>query len=668
MILLAPLLLLVPALAAGCAVGLRLGRDGARGALDRTLVAFAVLALPPYLLGWLGHFTPGAVGLSVVGTSLLLLGVSRAPLGRVLPDLWALVLGPWHLARDAWREGDRVLPLALTACAAIFAWTALLTYLAPSTSWDGMWYHDSMVGFAVQNRGFEWVDLPRDATQVINGYPRLIETVAAAFVVTSDATWIELPSILAFPALGVALVALAQNAAAWRRGAYLFACLFLLAPGVGFELRSTYIDVPIDFLLVAVIAGLTRPRLTRTDLWMAALALAMLAGAKSTAAVLVPLLAALGLLRGAAASRLGWRRWWPFAAGAVGVLLCAAPVYLRNFERTENPFWPLALEGPLGLSFEGPLAVVVRWPPFELWLREMYGWPMQGLYHPDVRPHGYGHALPFVLPPLLFVALPDALRALRRFDATVRARIALVGLAIVMAYLTREVMWWGRFGFVPLVCLCAPLLAFLGSPRRRALAAWGMLAVIAVHFATLVAGKPGFAHTPSDAWALLGSSPAERVATPRSELFMNPDALAARESELATGDVVVFGEDLGFLSLLWNRAMDVRVVYLAPGPRFVDELTASNARWVVTRKDSYLAARVRRAGWQRVGELANGVVAWRRPSDDDTSPDDTSPDDTTADDTTADDTTADDTTDDDATADDTTDDVEAAGREATPSD
>ncbi|MCB9620355.1 MAG: hypothetical protein H6724_13030 [Sandaracinus sp.] len=406
MILLAPLLLLVPALAAGCAVGLRLGRDGARGALDRTLVAFAVLALPPYLLGWLGHFTPGAVGLSVVGTSLLLLGVSRAPLGRVLPDLWALVLGPWHLARDAWREGDRVLPLALTACAAIFAWTALLTYLAPSTSWDGMWYHDSMVGFAVQNRGFEWVDLPRDATQVINGYPRLVETVAAAFVVTSDATWIELPSILAFPALGAALVALAQNVAAWRRGTLLFACVFLLAPGVAFELRSTYIDVPIDFLLVTTLAALTRPRLTRTDLWMAALALSMLAGAKSTAALLVPLLAVFGLLRVVPARRLGWHRGWPFVFGAVGVLLCAAPVYLRNFERTENPFWPLTLEAPFGLSFEGPLAVVVRWPPFDLWLREMYGWPMQGLYHPDVRPHGYGHALPFVLPPLLLVALP----------------------------------------------------------------------------------------------------------------------------------------------------------------------------------------------------------------------------------------------------------------------
>ncbi|MCB9624470.1 MAG: hypothetical protein H6723_14240, partial [Sandaracinus sp.] len=91
MTLLAPLLLLVPALAAGSALGLRLGRDGARGAMDRALVAFAVLALPPYLLGWLGHFTAGAVGLAVVGTSLLVVGASRTPLERVLPDVRALV-------------------------------------------------------------------------------------------------------------------------------------------------------------------------------------------------------------------------------------------------------------------------------------------------------------------------------------------------------------------------------------------------------------------------------------------------------------------------------------------------------------------------------------------------------------------------------------------------
>lgn len=612
----APLLLLLPALLAGCAVGLRLGRSGARGAVDRTLVAFAVLALPPYALGWLGLFTPGGVGLAIVSASLLLVVGSRTPLARLWPDLRDLLLGPWVVARDAWRLGDRLVPLALALTAAVLGWTTLLTYLAPSTSWDGMWYHDSMVGFAVQHRGFAWVELPRDATQVINGYPRLIETIAAAFVVTSDATWIELPSILAFPALGAALFTLAQNAAAWRRGNVLFACAFLLSPAIAFELRSTYVDVPIDFLLVTALAAITRPRLRVADLGIAALAVGMLAGAKSTAAVLVPLLAIVALVRTAVAPELGWKRWIPHLAGATLVLLCAAPIYLRNFERTENPFWPLTLEGPFGLSFEGPLAVVVRWPPFELWLREMYGWPMQGLYHPDVRPHGYGHALPFVLPLALLVALPSALVRMWRFDRVARVRLLLVVLGILMALATREVMWWGRFGIVPVIACCAPLLGFFAIPTLRTLAARSLGVIVAIHFVTLVLGEPGFAHTPRDAVDLLTSSPTERVAAPRSELFVAPRALALREAELGPGDVVAFAEDLGFLSLLWNRAMDNRVEYVPPSPRWIDDLNARGAEWAVTREASSNASRLRRAGWTELGPLANGIIAWRRPEAD----------------------------------------------------
>lgn len=620
MIALAPLLLLVPALLAGCAVGLRLSRTGARGAVDRTLVAFAVLALPPYALGWLGGFTAGGVGLAVVSTALAIVLGSRIPLARLWPDLRDLVLAPWHVARDAWRRGDRLLPLALAVTAAVLGWTTLLTYLAPSTSWDGMWYHDSMVGFAVQHRGFAWVELPRDATQVINGYPRLIETVAAAFVVTSDATWIELPSILAFPALGAALVTLAQNAAAWPRGNVLFACAFLLSPAIAFELRSTYVDVPIDFLLVTALAAITRPRLRVADLGIAALAVGMLAGAKSTAAVLVPLLAVVALVRTAVAPELGWQRWLPHVAGAALVLLCAAPLYLRNFERTENPFWPLTLEGPFGLAFEGPIEVVVRWPPVELWLREMYGAPMQGLYHPDVRPHGYGHALPFVLPLAVLLALPSATVRVWRFDRVTRVRLLLVVLGVLMALATREVMWWGRFGIVPVIACCAPLLGFFAMPARRTLAVRALVAIVAIHVATLVLGKPGFAHGPRDALDLLASSAAERVATPRSELFVEPRALALREAEIGPGDVVAFGEEIGFLSLLWNHAMNNRVEYVPPSPRWIDELHARDAEWAVTRQGSSNASRLRRAGWTELGPLANGVVAWRRPELTDTEP------------------------------------------------
>lgn len=610
----APWLLLLPALLAGSALGLRLGRTGARGAMDRALVTFAVLALPPYALGWMGAFTAGAVGLSVVGAAATIITLARVPLRLLLPDVSALALGPVRLAARSWSAGDRVLPLSLGLCGAVLAWTGLLTYLAPSTSWDGLWYHDSMVGFAVQHRGFDWVALPPDATQVINGYPRLIEAVSAAFVVVSDATWIELPSVLAFPALGAALAALAENVATWRRGATLFACAFLLSPAIAFELRSTYIDVPIDFLIVVALTGITRPRLERADLWTAALAVGMLAGAKSTAALLVPLLAVVALWRTLRARYLGGTRWLPHLAGALLVTACATPVYLRNFEQTGNPLWPLTLEGPFGLSFEGPLQTVVRWPPFELWLTEMYGWPMQGLYHPDVRPHGYGHALPFLLPPLALIALPSALAKLMRPSAVVRARLSLLSTSLLIALATWEVMWWGRFGIVPVIGVSAVLLSYLAATRaRRVVAVRGLALAMGVHFATLWLGKPGYAHDWRDAIALLRSDPAARVAAPRSELFTEASALAAREAEIGASDVVAFGEDLGFLSLAWNRAMSNRVEYVPPSANWTAELDARGASWALTRANSHLARRLRGSSWQRVGLLANGIVAWRAP-------------------------------------------------------
>jgi len=175
---------------------------------------------------------------------------------------------------------------------------------------------------------------------------------------------------------------------------------------------------------------------------------------------------------------------------------------------------------------------------------------------------------------------------------------------------------WVRFGIVPVIACCAPLLGFFAMPTLRTLAARSLGVIVAIHFVTLVLGEPGFAHTPRDVVDLLTSSPTERVAAPRSELFVAPRALALREAELGPGDVVAFAEDLGFLSLLWNRAMDNRVEYVPPSPRWIDDLNARGAEWAVTREGSSNASRLRRAGWTELGPLANGIIAWRRPEAD----------------------------------------------------
>ncbi|HJL29872.1 MAG TPA: hypothetical protein RMI62_12425, partial [Polyangiaceae bacterium LLY-WYZ-15_(1-7)] len=474
MVLLAPLLLTLAALWAACAVAARTGgHEGPRGVAERGVLFFALLVAPPWALGWLGAFTPVALALGSAATSALTAlaatGGQPARLRAAARDAGALLAAPFRGPVELARRGAWLGAAAWALTLLVAGWVALLTWLAPSTSWDGMWYHDTMVGFAVQHRGFAWVDLPQDGMQVVNGYPRLVESLAAFFVVLGDDRWIELPALLFWPLLGAALADLAGNFTDWREGRVLFAVLMLTMPGVALELRSTYVDIPIAFLLVVALASLTRPRLGLRDLWIAALATGLLAGAKSTAAVIVPLLFALALVRLRPLTREEGRRvLGPLLAGGVLVAAFAAPLYLRNALRTGNPFWPLTLESSLlGLEFEGPIEVVVAWPPVDVWLREMYGAPMQGMYHPDVRPHGYGHALPFLLPPLLLFALPAGLRALARGSRRARAGLALAAATAGLVLATREVMWWGRFGAVPVAAVLALLVGWMAAPRHR---------------------------------------------------------------------------------------------------------------------------------------------------------------------------------------------------------
>lgn len=79
--------------------------------------------------------------------------------------------------------------LGLAGAALLVVVSALLTALAPSESWDGFFYHEPIVGFALQNQGFRMVSLPPSVVvQGVNGYPRLCAAFALWFVVFTDKT------------------------------------------------------------------------------------------------------------------------------------------------------------------------------------------------------------------------------------------------------------------------------------------------------------------------------------------------------------------------------------------------------------------------------------------------------------------------------------------------
>lgn len=607
--LLPPLLVLL-CLAAGVALAERLAEGRERPtelrALDGSLLGFALLVTPAYLLAFAGLFRPGIVGsagFTVALGALALGGWGRWPkTGRAIG---AYLTAPFRLVRSLWAEREHVAALGLIFVLSVWAWTFLLTYLAPSHTWDGIWYHDSIVGLTLQNEGFAWAELPTEH-QVVNGYPRLIETLGALFVVLSDQTWIEAPASLGWPLVAVAFVALVRTLTPWRGGAIALACALITTPALVLELHSTYIDIPVTFLVVAALAYLCQAKPERRDLWLAGLALGLFAGAKGTALLLAPVLGFFGLCRAVGVGRRegALAAIVPIGGALLFVGMYAGPLYLRNYLQSESPIWPVAFASEtLGVTFEGPVDTVVRWPPMESWLKETFGPPVQGSYHADSRPHGYGHALPFILPPLFLAAL------LRIRRAPGPARWMLV-IGMAMAAVIPNLLWWGRFAILAI----APLLAFAShrvlAKGRRALANGLLGTMLFVHALTLWWAEPSWGEPASEVVEKLRMPPLERAAHVSGVLMGDPEVFRARDAELDSGDVILLGGLIGFPALAWNRRMTNDVHFARPGDLLsqADEL---DAEWLML--PTSIERRVQRGDdWQRVGMITDVIVVYRR--------------------------------------------------------
>lgn len=603
-----PPLLVLASLAAGVALAERLGpgRPSERKALDASLLGFAILVTPAYLLAFAGLFRPWAVGLTsfaVAGAALAIGGWGRwRETARAIGRFFQ---APFALVRELWAEREHVASLGLILVIALWAWTLLLTYLAPSHTWDGIWYHDSIVGLTLQNEGFAWAELPREH-QVINGYPRLVETLGALFVVLSDATWIEAPASLGWPLVAVAFTALVRTITPWRGGAIALSCVFVTAPALVLELHSTYIDVPVTFLVVATLAYLCERTPSRYDLWLAGLALGLFAGAKGTALLLGPVLGFFGLCRAVGVGRRegALAALVPIGGALLFVGLYAAPLYLRNYLQTDNPIWPVTFASEtLGVTFEGTVENIVAWPSTETWLKETFGPPVQGSYHADSRPHGYGHALPFVLPPLFLAAL------LRIRRAPSPARWMLV-IGLGMAAVIPNLLWWGRFAILAI----APLLVFashrLLAKGRRALAQGLLGAMLFVHALTLWWAEPSWGVPASEVVERLRLPPLERAARVPGVLLGEPRVFRARDAELDSGDRILLGGMVGFPALAWNRRMTNEVLFAKPG-RFLDQAEELDAEWLML--PTSMERRVQQSDdWHRVGMITDVIVVYRR--------------------------------------------------------
>ena len=328
------------------------------------------IALPIHVLGWSSKLT----AYNVAWTTLAL------ACGALIAALWAVpaphcFLGhavlrcvrlPFDAVAIAFRARS-IVALGLIGTMGVIVWSAVLAYLAPASGWDGLWYHDSMVGFSIQNRGFTLEKSLPPWHSMIDGYTRGSEYFNLFPALLWDRRLLELaPSVFAAIALpGIdALLARFGLGVILRLG---ISCAYVLIPGFCLQLRSTYIDVQVLVVYLAALYFVTQPVLRLRDALMATLSMALLCNAKSSGLVLTVVMFGVFYLR----ILLRFGRKAP-AQAALGLVTAFVAIgffggltYLRNYLLHKNPMYPLVVESPrLHIQWQGP-APVHFWDDFD---------------------------------------------------------------------------------------------------------------------------------------------------------------------------------------------------------------------------------------------------------------------------------------------------------------
>lgn len=365
------LLLFLTAFAGLASFGVTVRAD-VRSRLDAgilvTLVFFALVSTPVLALGYTGHLRPLLVApasIALFGASFFFSRGTRSLMEHTRESMRlarSLVSLPSEALDLALKERSFVV-LGLAATVLLIAFSAWLTYVAPSESWDGFFYHEPMIGFAIQNQGFRFVDLPPSGViQATNGYPRLCEAFALFFVLFTDKTFIEIGNTFAAPGLLFVTFALCRRYNPSPVPALGWSAVIFLMPAVVTQLRTSMIDVEVAFFLIAAVYYATHPSFAFRDALVASLAMALLAGAKSSAVVWVPQLALLtyGRLLLLHEGRV-LRSLALTVGGALSLAGIGALTYLRNWQAFGNPNWPFRYTNPrLGLAWPGVTTLTSR--------------------------------------------------------------------------------------------------------------------------------------------------------------------------------------------------------------------------------------------------------------------------------------------------------------------
>lgn len=619
------LLLSLTGLAGFAALGitLRARPEGrAEAGVLLTAIFYALIVTPVLALGYTNQLRPWLLALAsaAVSTAALLASARGRPLSaharEILRSAAALGRLPWDAFKLAVRARSFVV-LGLAGAALAVLASTWLTYLAPSESWDGFFYHEPMVGFALQNRGFQMVELPPNmVVQAANGYPRFGEAFALWFVVFTDRSLIEMGNTVAAPGLMLATYALARRYCPDPVPAMGWAAAILLMPAMLTQLRTSMIDVQVASFLLAAILLATRPVLRLRDAVAASLCMAVILGLKSSGLVLVPPLLAVtyGRLLFAHARPRLWPSLAVLAGGSAVLAGVAALTFVRNWMHFGNPLWPMSYANPaLHIDWPGLVSLHDLTPdrPLRELLEVKYHHPTGGIG--DIIARDYGYGIPWVVAPLAVASgIAAAIASLRGRikrspDREAEAVLLLALLGAVFVKLTPSLSLARYNAHIPalgMVCICwlAGRIRDAARLHEGAVASTIVLTLVPWVWTDWFFGVD---LTFKDIGALLRSPPEARATMNVATFQMPANVARQRERDLGPGDLVVFTEEMAFPGVLWNHRMNNRVEHLrfTDASTFLARIDALRPRWVVVGAASQGRAELaaRSEAWEYVG-------------------------------------------------------------------
>jgi hypothetical protein len=576
------------------------------------LIAHVLILTPLLVLGLLGLLrapllAPACVVLFGVAATL---GLRHAGKARMAERLRADLAAPRRLFAQAWHEREPMVA-ALALGAAAFGVSILLVWIFRSWNYDGTVYHVPLTAHFIQDGRV--LDLDTHSPW-IGGYPFNLELLAVWNCIFQRDNRLDDAPQLSFALLGAAVVAAwVRRLGGSRPLAAGLGASFLVLPPVLLQMSSNQVDIACAALLTTAAYFMSFGN-QRRDRWMALLAFGMYAGTKFTGLLHLLLLSPwligrLSLEIARTERKLRTAADMLLSIGALAGL--SAWKYLDNAVKWGNPTYPFSLTVPLlDKTLPGyidatrvygapPGSTGTFWAAPGDFRRMIASWMDSApQLWPDVRTGGFGPAFRYLL---LWCALLVAVRAF--FPGQFR-RVLPVGVLFVAALVVPAASW-PRY---TLAAASAALIAF-AIVHEWARVRWLQRLGTALLVGLVAAGAYA---VPKNLWKdrefymwpahfepLLRAATEERRTAQVVNWLWPADWAARRETELRSGDVVVYDESADFISEYFTHDYRTNVGFVSSAGHagdYLQRVLGRRARWIGVTAGSEAEAALLGAG------------------------------------------------------------------------